>query len=255
MKIIYRQQFKTMALTVEFDSKESLITAQEVIDSTPVANTSYPDMRSHFIAMKEEKLFRKCFGWDFYLALMADKVSYKLSGGDETYTNFRENVNYTAGVFVLHEGRMYEVTKVTTGTQRPSLEVQNEYFKLAPKFFASEYNYIWQRYLKGIIAFSITESSLFYRAIQDTAKGLVKKFDEGQTQNANIREVYALKSEYAGDIGDMIKNMEDFILDNKDLTVFANYSAVLKPCTTGCENRRRHYGFNTNQSNRSYYDY
>lgn len=242
-------------MTVDFNSRDSLITAQEVIDNTPVANTSYPDMRGHFIAMKEEKLFRKCFGWDFYIDLMADRVSYKLAGGDETYTNFREGVNYAVGAFVLHEGRLYEVTKVTTGTQRPSLEVQNEYFKLAPKFATAEYNYIWERYLKGIIAFSITESSLLYRAIQDTAKGLVKKFDEGSTQNANIREVYALKSDYAGDIGDMIRNMEDFIVENDDLTVFANYKAILKPCKTGCDSRRRHYGFNTNKTTGSYYDY
>jgi hypothetical protein len=235
-----------MALTVDFGAKDSLITSQEVIDNTPVSGSSVPSMRTHFIAMKEEKLFRKCFGWEFYLALMADKVSYKLSGGDETYTAFREGVNYSVGDFLLHEGRLYEVTKVTTGTQRPSLEVQNEYFKLAPKFHSPEYNYLWERYLKGIIAFSITESSLLYRAIQDTAKGLVKKYDEGQTQNANIREVYALKSDYAGDIGDLIRNMEDFILENKDLDVFSKYKAIAAPCESGCQSRRRHYGFNTN---------
>lgn len=246
-----------MALTTTFNPNDSLITPQEVIDSTPVANGSYADIRTPFISMKEETLFRKCFGWQFYLDMMADKRRYSLTSGTglTVYVNFRENVNYTANAYVLHESRVYQVTKNTTGTQRPSLEVQNDYFKLADKFATAEYNYIWSRYLKGIIAFSITESSLFYRAIQDTAKGLLKKFDEGQSSNATFKEVQALKGDYAGDIGEMIENMELFILDNKDLTAFANYKAVLKPCETGCQNRRRHFGFNTNTETRNEYIY
>lgn len=204
-------------------------------------------MRSSFIVMKEEKLFRKWFGWDFYSDLMNDKVAYRLDGsGDEVYVNFREGTVYAVGDFVLHEGRLYKVTKITTGVERPSLDVQNEYFVLAPKFATDEYNFIWERYLKTIIAFSINESSLFYRAIQDTAKGLLKKFDDN-TVNANFKELNALKGDYAGDIDDLITNMESFILDNKDLTVFANYKAVVDSCDEGeYRKRRRHFGFNTN---------
>jgi len=238
-----------MALTAEYDAKDSLITSKEVVDSTPVANNSYAEMRTEFLILKEEKLFRACFGKDFYADLMNDRVKYRIDGtGDEIYVNFREGTAYAVGVFVLHEGRMYEVTLATTGTQRPSLEVQNEYFKVAPKFATADYNFLWERYLRTIIAFSITESSLFYRHIQDTAKGLLKKFDEGQSRNATYQEVHALKGEYAGDIGDLIENMEAFILDNP--LSFPNYRAVLKPCDSGCNNRSRHYGFNTN-TNRS----
>lgn len=244
-----------MALTVTYNSGDSLITSQEVVDSTPVANNSYADLRTPFIAMKEEKLFRKCFGWAFYVDLMADKVSYKLdNSGDEQYVNFREGTSYTLGLFVLHEGRLYEVIKATTGTQRPSLEVQNEYFKLAPKFATVEYNFIWERYLKGIIAFSITESSLFYRIVKDTAKGILPNYDDNQERTL-WTEINALKSEYAGDVGDMIANMEAFILENKTLAVFANYKPIAEPCAEGCGSRRKHYGFNTNPPEQNAYFY
>lgn len=235
-----------MALTVSHSSKDSLITSQEIIDNTPVGKSSYPDMRTPFIIAKEERLFRTCFGWDFYLDLMNNKVVYKLDGsGDEQYVNFREATNYDVGDFVLHEGRLYECTKVTTGTQRPSMEVQNEYFVLAPKFATDEYNFIWERYLKTIIAFSITAGSVFYRAIQDTAKGLLKKFDEN-SETATMRELGALKGEYIGDISDIIANMEEFIIENRELTVFENYKAIAEPCEDECRTSRRHYGFNTN---------
>lgn len=236
-----------MALTVNFNARESLITTQEVIDNSPVSGTSYPEMRVQVLSIEEEKLFRKCFGWDFYQDLMADKVDYRIDGGgDEQYTNFRETTTYSVGDFVLHEGRLYEVTQATTGAQRPSLEYQNPYFKLAPKFATDEYNFIWERYLKTILAFTITESSIVYRAYQDTPKGIVKKYDEGQTASATLREVSALKSDYAGDIADMIKSMECFILENKELAVFANYKAIKDACGERCQPRRRHYGFNTN---------
>lgn len=237
-----------MDLTVEYLSQDSLITAQEVVDYSPVSTNSHGDMRANFLALKEEKLFRKCFGWEFYQALMDDRVIYRPdASGDVQYVVFREGTSYAVDDVVLHEGRLYTVTIAVTGSQRPSLDVTNRYFKLAPRFTTEEYNFIWERYLRTIIAFSISETSVFYRAIQDTATGLVRKYNPETSAVASLRELSALKGEYAGDIGDMVKNMTEFILDHKELAIFAEFGPIKEACNSQCQPRNRHHGFNTNK--------
>lgn len=237
-----------MALTVDHLSSDSLITAQEVVDYSPVGTNSHADLRAEFLALKEEKLARKCLGWEFYLALMEDRVIYRPDGsGDVQYVNFRETTSYDVGDVVLHDGRLYTVTIATNGTQRPSLDVTNRYFKIAPRFNTDEYNFIWERYLRTIIAFSISETSVMYRAVHDTATGLIRKFNPETSEKASLRELSALKGEYAGDIGDLVNNMTEFILENRELTIFAEFKAIKEACHGRCQSRVRHHGFNTNR--------
>jgi len=242
-------------MAYEYNSYDTLITTQEVVDYSPVKDKSAASERQDFLVLKEEKLFNKCFGAKFYRELLADKVKYAEDDtGDEQYEVFREKEGdgvtpkvFVKGKFVLHEGRLYEVLKDTDGSQRPSHNRRGEYFKIAKRFKKDAYNFLWERYLRTIIAFEVTGSSLVYRFIKDSPKGLVKAGDldrKGDYQSVSKSEVMLMKSEYIGDADDLIVAMEKFVADNRG--DFPFYKSILgEDCEEGrCGKRRRNHGFN-----------
>lgn len=214
----------------DFDANDTLITSNEVVSFSPVDAHSYVRDRCEFISTKEEKLFNNCFGWEFYVALMNDRWRY---GVERQYVNFQGNQAYNVGEFVLFNGTIYEVNQQTDGTQKPT---RKDYFKVADKFKKSEYNFLWNRYLKKLLAFAITHTSVMYRLVKDTAKGVVKNYDEGKSRPVSLKELMHLKDEYLGDIDDIIANMEKFIGRNKEH--FPNYQFC-----NPCKRKRKNYGF------------
>lgn len=223
----------------------SLITVQEVIDNSPSDQHSHAQERCLYIELKEEKLFRIYFGCDFYTDLLEDKIQYvpKADENDVTensYYFFKEGESYLIGDLVYFKDKIYEVITGTDGTEKPS---NSPKFKLAKKFANEAYNYLWSKYLVKIISWSIMQSSVLYRAIKDTSKGLVRNFDEGKSKAASLNELYAFKKEARGDIQDLIDNMEVFILKYKDK--YPNYQLVLDSTEQTKRIKRKHFGFNT----------
>jgi hypothetical protein len=228
-----------MALTYEFKSTETLITLQEIIDHAPVDPASYSEQRRPFVAVREEKIFRRCFGIDFYKTLMTDKVLYStVAGVDVTvYTNFQEGTPYALGAVVLYKNRLYKAKAVTT-TQTPADE---GFWTLAPRFVSDDNNYLWERYLKVILAFSISNDSLFYRLVSDTPGGLVQKFDSEKSKPIELTEAARLKREYILDVDDMIATMDFFIRENPE--AYPDYKPLTDVCIN-CTPKSRNYGFN-----------
>lgn len=227
-----------------FSSNDTLISKEEVICHAPTSGRSYAEERCNFMAMKEEKLFEKCFGWELYLKMMKSKIRYSLDPNDQDalcYVNFQENVVYNKGNLVLYKGVIYYVSVPTTGVEIPD---RAPYFIKAPKFNNTSYNYVWERYLCRLIAFSIMHTSVMYRLVKDTPMGVVKNYQEGKSDPATLKELMALKSEMIGDIDDFIINMENFM--RKHPSCFEGYKGF-ENCATGCAPRKQHYGFNTNR--------
>lgn len=230
-----------MALTYEFKSSETLITPQEIVDYAPVDPNSYSEQRLPFIAMREEKLFRKCMGIAFYKALMANKVKYGADYNcpDETYTNFQEGKKYNEGDVVLYKSRLYKAKSLTNGTQLPT---DQGFWILAPKFKSVENNYLWERYLRAVLAFSISNDSLFYRIVSDTPNGLVQKKDD-KFEPVTIKDAGRIKQEYQINIDDLMETMHLFIKDNQEK--YPEYAPLTEECTNCNIKKQRHYGFNT----------
>jgi len=232
-----------MALTYEFGSLETLITPQEVIDFGPVDPASYGESRKANIVVREEKFFLKCIGMPMYKALMADKVKYRTVAGTGivVYVNFNEGTAYSSGQVVLYKNRLYKAKSATT-TQLPTDE---GYWALAPRFGTDEYNYLWERYLRTLLAFAINNDTLFYRIVSDTPMGVVQKFEDGKSKPLDVQSAGRLKKEYVLDVDDMMHTMDVFIRENPDS--FPDYKPLTDNCID-CAPKRRHYGFNTNKS-------
>jgi hypothetical protein len=237
-----------MALTYEFGSVDTLMTQQEVVDHAPVDPNSYADQRLPFIAMREEKLFRKCLGITFYKTLMADRVIYRMVSGTgvTVYVNFKEGTSYLINAVVLYKNRLYKAKAATSGTQIPTDE---SYWMIAPKFVSDDHNYLWERYLRTILAFSISNDSLFYRLVSDTAQGLVQKEEEGKFKAVAIKDAGRLRQEYQTNIDDLMETMHEFMKENKDL--YPDYAPLTDDCVNCNINKPRHYGFNTRRRNTS----
>jgi len=235
-----------MALTYEFSSLETLITPQEIVDYAPVDPNSYSEQRLPFIAMREEKLFRKCLGFDFYKAMMADKVKYGATDcqADVTYTNFTEGKKYVEDDVVIYKNRLYKAKANTTGTQPPT---NQGFWILAPRFKSADYNYLWERYLRVILAFSISNDTLFYRIVSDEPTGLVQKKSEN-FQPITIKDAGRVKQEYQINIDDMMSMMHEFLAENKD--IYPDYAPLKTDgnCVNCNINKPRHYGFNTRRT-------
>ena len=235
-----------MALTYEFGSTETLITPQEVIDFGPVDPASYGESRKTNIVVREEKFFVKCIGMAMYKSLMADKVKYRAVAGSGivVYVNFQENTAYTSGQVVLYKNRLYKAKSATTN----QLPTDEGYWALAPRFAADEFNYLWERYLRTLLAFAINNDTLFYRIVADTPMGVVQKFEDGKSKPLDIQSAGRLKREYVLDVDDMMHTMDIFIRENPE--AFPNYAPLNDKCLDCAPKRKRHYGFNTNK--RSY---
>lgn len=226
-------------------ANETLITPQECVEFAPVDGQSYGEQRLNFIIDKEEQLFRRCFGYEFYLALMSDKINYCLDNQTDTqqYFIFQENTNYTEGSFILHKGTMYKIRKTTTGKQSPPSQ---SYFSEAAKFENAAFEFLWKRYLRRILAFCINNESLFFRVVRDTAKG-VGRVEDDTFKGISTKEAATIRNEHLKSIDDMIENCRLYILENKE--DFAKCQWVKDSCASnGCTTRKiKHYGFNTNK--------
>lgn len=230
-----------MALTYEFGSVETLITPQEIVDFAPVDPASYGEQRIPFIAVREEKLFIKCMGMAMYKVLMADKVKYAMTAGTgiTVYTNFQAG-NYSSGAVVLYKNRLYKAKANTTG----QLPTDEGFWALAPRFSTVEHNYLWERYLRTILAFMISNDSLFYRIVSDTPMGVVQKYEGDKSKALDVKSAGRLKMEYVKDIDDMLHAMDVFIRENPE--AFPDYAPLEDACVN-CAPKKRHYGFNTNK--------
>lgn len=231
-----------MALTYEFGSIETLITPQEIVDNAPVDPVSYGEQRIPFIAVREEKLFLKCMGMDFYKALMADKVKYAMTAGTgiTVYVNYQEtSPAHSAGAVVLYKNRLYKAKAAVT-TQLPT---DQGYWALAPRFETADYNYLWERYLKIILAMTISNETLFYRVVSDSPMGVVQKFEEGKSKPLDVKSVARVKQEYVTDIDDLMHTMDVFLRENAEL--YPDYAPNVISNCINCAPKRRNYGFNT----------
>ena len=197
-------------------ANDTLILPREVLEFDQSTDHSFASERCALIVDVEEELFTRCFGWSFYEALLQDRIVYVADGsetGDQVgYVNYNRISSYTTGDVVMFEGKMYVVLQDTDGTQ--ALQ-DTRYFSKAPKFASATNEFLWRRYLGRLLAFSITNTSVMYRLLKDTAKGLVKQYDEGTSRPATLNEALALKQEAGFDVERTRKNMEAYILRNK----------------------------------------
>lgn len=193
------------------DPTSTLITAAEVLASTPKGQGSDAQAIEPFIALKEEGLFRVWLGLDFYEALIDNKTD------NSAAVNFVEGSSYILGDKVKWRDEIFEATAATAG----ALPRDASKWQVATKFDDVNFEFLWRRYLRTVLAWHIMTTSLVYNAIKQTNLAVVKVSNEGKERPVSGSELAAFKGELGFDFNDFLLTMDSYLRRNSG--VFALY--------------------------------
>ncbi len=222
------------------DSNDTLINEYEVIEYSNAAPNSFAGSRRNSIITAEEKLFlnQKCLGIDFYKELLANRQKYSISSSINSiqYVIFREGIVYQIGGYVLYTNKIYKCILTTTGGEFPSNQM---YFKEASRFKNENYEFLWQRYLKRIIAASVNVLTMPSRLFQDTPSGLIKNQSDGLNNSAiSIKELQVTAKEINQSIDTDIALMTEYLKQNSSF-----FPKLKTTCENSCTKEKKNAGF------------
>lgn len=185
------------------DPTLTLINAAEVLASTPKGQGSDAQAIEPFIALKEEGLFRVWLGLDFYWALIEDLSDHSAA------VNFVESTSYNIGDKVVWREETFEAI-ATTGGAFPSDATK---WKVATKFDDTNFEFLWVRYLRTVLAWHIMNTSLVYNAIKQTNLSVVQVSKEGE-RPVSGKTLAAFKAEVGLDFNDFLLTMDSYLRRN-----------------------------------------
>lgn len=207
----------------------SLITPTEVIKYGPSDHNNDSKFESSQIAIAEYRFLvqsEKCFGEEFYEAMLAD--IRECNGYDA-------NIDYEAGRVVVYDGGYYQasvaVTQSTTGTVLP-INSGGIWVEIG-KFNTQAYNTLWSKHLALYLAYCVIHGTVYKKSIRNTSQG----YTRNQPQNAEaaeVKELQLIKDDYLQDIETLWNRMYKFLVSNKD-----DYPLFPDNCKKDCSSRRR----------------
>jgi hypothetical protein len=186
-------------------ANETLLSSNDVRLSTAIGSQTDTAQLTNIIIVTEESLFNAHFGSAFYDTLIADVAVY-------ASVPFTTNIVYTAGSYVVLNGLTYVVLQNTTGLQVPAQN--NAFFALAPKFVTPANEFLWQRYMKRLLAFAVANEFTIPSAIKQTEKGVIRLKDEN-FDAAKSGDLAMLKESNYQHIKQTISVMEAYIMKNE----------------------------------------
>lgn len=178
----------------------AIITTNEVIRYSLAERSYPPDKVSRMIPIIEQRFFRNCVGNDFYLILQGVKNNW------ENKPQWAAG-SYSLGDMVWWEDDLYESTE-NTNTEEPSLVATK--WKAASKFSVTEYNTLWDIYLRPILANEVVRITVPQETVRFTGKGAtVQTEDNSNTVGADYKSLdMALRS-----IKDIINVMTEEMIE------------------------------------------
>ena len=201
---------------------DTLLSANDVRLSGMIGSQTDTAQVSNLIIVTEESLFNTYFGRTFYTALFADLAAYAA-------TPFAVNTVYIAGSYVVFNGLIYEVLQSTTGAQIPAQNAT--YFALAAKFTTPANEFLWQRYLKRLLTFAVSNEFIIPSSMKQTEKGLIRLKDD-TFDAAKAADIATAKESNYQHIKQSIAVMEAYIMENK--TAFPDYKRVADEAANTC---------------------
>ena len=217
----------------------SIITVAEILEITPRAQGTDPNIPEALLKQKEEGLFRVWLGYDWYFDLKTDLTDFSAS------VPFVEGTSYSISNLVSWKNRYYSCILGTDGSQLPN---NTTHFELASKFQTSANQTLYDEYLKYVLAWGVFHSSVVYEAIRTTQLG-VQRYGENESfknRPTTARELAAFKNEIGDDLNLMLQNMDRYLRDNS--STFPKYRGNQQSSESidaGIGKRRRNHGFTT----------
>jgi hypothetical protein len=215
--------------------RQTIITPNEVKKYSPSDIHDDTALAINFIINKEEKLFNNHFGWDFYQALLADIINYETLPAYKG--DYSQAASYTTGDVVQFVDELYVTNQNVVGVSPQNKTIWSK----APKFANPDFEYIWQRYLCIILAFNVLYTSVLYKAIQASARGLLKQKDDS-FDAASLKEIDTYKKGLYDDALDAWQNMHLYIERNP--SKYHLYKPLQDKNCTEKRVPRSNYGFN-----------
>jgi hypothetical protein len=216
---------------------DRLITTAEIHSVTPRAQGTDPSMPEALALQEEEALFRVWLGMDFYAEMIAALVDYS------AVSSFLENTAYSIDDVREFNGQYFKCIQDTTGAEFPN---NSAFWEMAPKFSNTNLEFLWNRYLKTVISWTIYHSGVIYEAIRVTQLG-VQRYGENESfknRPASARELSAFKQEIGVDVNRYLQNMHRYLIDNA--ASFSNYRPIKNnSLKRSIGNPRKYYGFST----------
>lgn len=183
----------------------TLMTAREVIESSPVKET-FPDLYvCDQLSLRERETFRRYLTMELYDQMLNDLVTYE---GSEPYSL---STTYQTGDIVIYEASYYVSLKDDNKKTPDNIS----FWRKADKFNAECYNKLWCRGLKTFLAFRIILPALRYATYQAGAKGVVIHMEHGETHEKTadhrafeqyLRQIESDSEIMLSDIMDYMKN-------------------------------------------------
>lgn len=224
-------------------AQTQLITAYEVIRYSP-AGRDYPETHvCDRIALVEETLWNKCFGWDFY-----DYMITKISPLPTGQVEWEVGQSYAINQWVIRDSCSYK-SLAGANTTDPLTDTTN--WERHRKFTDDCLNELWEGYLRQYLAFKIYAGSLIYTTHNSTAGGLVIRSNEdgrgGGTRVASKGEIIYSQEKILSDIQDIYDNMISWLKKNKTDCLFPTIKVLDESCGTDCIQRKskRRWAFKT----------
>ena len=205
------------------NANDTLLSSNDIRLSTPIGSQTDTAQLTNLIIVTEESLFNTHFGRDFYNTLIADLAVY-------TAVPFATNTVYLTGSYVVYNGLTYKVLQDTTGAQTPAQNAA--YFALAAKFGTAANEFLWQRYLKRLLAYAVSNEFTIPSAIKQTEKGVIRLKDDS-FEAAKESEIATLKQNSYQHIKQSIAVMEVYIMENE--TLYPTYKRIVEKNADSCK--------------------
>lgn len=219
------------------DALTTIITAQEVVHYTPKRIGVDASTIKPFVAIKEEDLFRVYLGLEWYEALKDDLSSHGV-------VKFVEGTSYGLNTVVLWRDELYISLVGNTEGAKPG---DPSRWAKAPKFQTTENEYLWERYLRNVLAWHIMHTSLVYTHYQQGGAGVTKREQPGgKDVVVTAKELAAFKKEIGDDFNSFLQVMDTYLKANKE--TFGLYKPNQEGDGCGSGEKfvgypRRNYGF------------
>ena len=214
------------------------ITESEVVRFSGLDAEFPVDKISPFLSITEKKELKKLFGVDFRTALIAD-----LKVDSAVYTKWVPTVAYLENATVVHLGLRW-IAENNNTNKTPGTSVDWSLYEI---FTSSEYQDLWNMYLRNYLAFACALPALTFATIKATGNGLMIQAADDKSRNYTAtKDMQAIfKSEMINQMNNIADEMKDWVIeahaeyDDPNDSLFKSVAYVSVLCRDSTSSRPR----------------
>jgi len=152
-----------------------------------------------------------------HFILLADVVDF---GG---LNEWKATSTYATGDRVIYFGAVVE-SKVDNNTIEPCTEDFDSYWLIPKKFGTACHNTLWEKHLRGYLAFALISEAVDYATLPISAKGVTEFLDDQtHAKTAEFQSLIHMKKKLENDAAQRLEQMIQYIEDTKETCPLVGY--------------------------------